>query len=505
LNWPKSTDCIPGRYSHERLEPESTRTLFDCLVLSCRYGQRWGLGAQRSVSKREWGRAVCSTNVAHSKDLYGVAYALCESGQYRKAQPIIERFLAGNPESSKGWCVASWAAYSIGDPIAGLEYAARAIALDPEKEWPVRSYSFALRGLGRTGRALEYARKAVELEPNEVLAWRCVADSARFAGLPVEAEDAAKRAMAIAPDSVHATYAMVAAAAVMDRARGIDIVLRALERQPNSVSLLRELAILYSAQGRLDEAADLFERVINQNPRDRDAHHWYLAVRGALGDEANPQRIREYFEQELRSSTLEIQHRPSDFRPYLRSANIARQLGRNEEAAGFAREASLHPPGEQYVAVWRAVAYSACRVEQWELAQFAMNQAFELDPSPPHRWIELAEVSLLSGAADRAIQWAQRVIDEQPLCTQVLKARAIIAQCLGDFGGASSCLESYVSRFPFASCSTSQLAQCRAEMGDRQGALDAWRVTSSQDPICACVWRQRAEASMTRVGIRLEH
>jgi predicted Zn-dependent protease len=265
------------------------------------------------------------------------------------------------------------------------------------------------------------------------------------------------------------------------------------------------LAILYSYEGRLNEASDLLERVLNQQPRDRNARHLYVTVRGVLGGVSTAKELtREYLEDDLRSSTLEIEHRPTDFRAYVRSVGNARQLGRNSEALAFAKQANLHPPGEQFVGAWRALAYSACAMRQWDLAQFAIEQACELDPNAPSRWIEIAEVAFLAGDTDRSISWAQRVINEQPLCVYVFKAKAVIAHCLGDFENASTYLYEHLNRFPFASCSASQLADCRAELGDHQGAIDAWRITTIQDPLCACEWRQRAKTTMTRVGIRIE-
>jgi tetratricopeptide (TPR) repeat protein len=443
---------------------------------------------------------------APSKDLYGVADALCRAGQYRKAQPIIERFLARNPESGKGWCLASWAATSIGDPTAGLEYAARAIALSPQEEWPVRNYALALRSLGRFGVSLEFAYKAVALDPDEVLSWRCVAESARYFGRPDEAEIAANRAMAIAPDSLHSMYALVAAAGIMKGNEGIEIMLRALEREPNSLYLLRELAIIYSRNGRLDEATDLLERVLKQQPRDRYAHSRYLAIRGQLRSASDLKQInREHFEHELRSSTNEIERRSTDFRPYVRSAVNARRLGHHHEALAFARAASLHPPGEQFVEVWRGIAYTACAAKQWELAKFAIHEAHDLDPSAPYRWLEIAEVAYLAGNPERAVLWARRVIDEQPLCIYVLNAQAIVACCLGDFEKASSYLRKDLEHFPFNPCGTSKLASCRAEVGDFGGALDAWRRAVDLDPNCDCEWRQLAAATMKRVGVEREH
>lgn len=445
-------------------------------------------------------------DTAPPKDLYGVAYALCDAGQYRKAQPIIERFLAGEPESWNGWCVASWAAGSIGDASAALEYAARAITLAPEKEWPVRSYARALLGLGRAGQALVFARKAVELEPDAVLAWRCLAMTARYFGLPHEAESAAKSASTIAPDNVHATYAWAAAAEVMDPAEGIKIVLNALEREPNSVSLLRELAVLYSYERRFDDAMDLFERVLTQQPRDQSARSWYFGVRVMSGAEPDAlEFIRDYLEQELRLASLAIEHRPTDFRPYIRAASAARRLGRHEQALAFAREASLHTPGEQYVDSWRVLAFTSCALQQWELAQFAINEAFKLDPYAPYRWIEMAEVSFLAGDFERSFGWARRVIDEQPSCMYVLKARAIAAHCLKDFEQATLCLEQHLERFPFGSCNAAHLAMCRVENRNHQGALEALRTSINWDPFCACEWRQLAETTMAQAGVRDEH
>jgi predicted Zn-dependent protease len=133
-----------------------------------------------------------------------------------------------------------------------------------------------------------------------------------------------------------------------------------------------------------------------------------------------------------------------------------------------------------------------------------MDEAYRLDPDAPYRWIEMAEVAFLAGDTERSSRWAQRVIDEQPSCMYVLKARAIAAHCVEDYGEASLCLGQYLESFPFSSCSASHLAKCRAETGDRQGALEAWRASTSWDPLCACEWRQLAETTMTRVGVELE-
>jgi tetratricopeptide (TPR) repeat protein len=439
------------------------------------------------------------------KDFYSVAYALCESGQYRKAQPIVEQFLASEPDSWRGWCVASWAATSIGDATAGLDYAARGMSLAPEKSWPVRSYAIALRALGRHGLALEFARKSVELDPLEVLSWRCVAESARHFGLTEEAVEAATRATEVAPDNTHAMRAWVAAARLIDRSEGIEIMLRALESEPNASILLRELAILYSYEGRYAEAKDLFERVLKLQPRDRGARGWLLAVIGAQeGQSSALPLMRDYFEQELRSSSLETKSQPSDFRPHIRSAFNARRLGFHEKALAFAREATLHPPAEQFVGVWRVLAQSACAMRQWELAKFAIDRAYELDPSDAFRWLEVAEVALLAGETDRASEWAQRVLDRQPSCIFAMRAHAIVALCRGDLEEASARLRECLQMFPFHACCAAQLAYCRAEVGDHNGALDAWGRSTDQEPFCSCEWRQRAESSMTRVGIEVE-
>jgi hypothetical protein len=118
--------------------------------------------------------------------------------------------------------------------------------------------------------------------------------------------------------------------------------------------------------------------------------------------------------------------------------------------------------------------------------------------------MEIAEVSLLARDTERSVLWAQRIIDEYPSCVYVLRAKAIAAHSIGDLEEASLCIEGHLKRFPFNWCSAAHLAQCRAEVGDRQGAIEAWRNTVTLDPFCDCEWRQLAKMSMTRVGIKLD-
>jgi tetratricopeptide (TPR) repeat protein len=449
----------------------------------------------------------CDSPVADqpSTDLYGAAYALCDAGQFRKAQPMVSRFLAANPESWRGWCVAAWASNEIGDSSVGLEFASRAISLAPEREWPTRLYSHAIGGLGRVGIALEFARKAVRLEPDKVIAWRCLAEAAANFGLSSEAEEAARRAMALGPDDQQAMYAWVAAARVIERTEGIEVVLRALERNPTSSLLLRSLAIIYCNDLRLTEAKELLERALSLHPRDRRPIRAYLAVRGALeGPSTSASISRDHFEHELRASKAEIEKRPDDFRPYINSADNALHLGRHEEAFEFARASSLRPPGEQYSWVWRLLAYAACGINQWPYAKFAIGHAQELDPLSPSRWIEVAEVSFLAGDTDCALQWAQRVLDEQSSSDHVTYAQAILARCRGDIDVASAFLTEQLDRTPFYCCGTIQLATCRAELGDLDGALAAWERGSWNDPNWACNWRPLAREAMMRAGVTVE-
>jgi tetratricopeptide (TPR) repeat protein len=207
------------------------------------------------------------------------AGALCELRRFPEAAALLRETIAGEPQRHEAWSWLAAAELGAGNHQPALGAAERAIALDPDAEWPRRLASTALRLLGRIEESVGHAREAVRLDPGGWYTHTTLARSLAKHGpdLP-EALAAAERAVALGPDraEAHITAGVVAATAG-DRAAAETAFRRALAIDPQSGVAHSELARLRMGGGRranptgLAEAATGFARSIAVDPHTASA------------------------------------------------------------------------------------------------------------------------------------------------------------------------------------------------------------------------------------------
>ena len=108
-----------------------------------------------------------------------------------------------------------------------------------------------------------------------------------------------------------------------DLERSLEAYTRALELLPNDKMVLRGLASVHAALGTSDEAAELLEKAVEENPEDRELldmlAHAYIEGQDAIGAE--------------RVIGTMMSHDASDYRRYIEVTNLYLRLGKAADAA----------------------------------------------------------------------------------------------------------------------------------------------------------------------------
>lgn len=194
---------------------------------------RVALTVQQFVAAEELWRAVLEQNGRHPEALTGLGEALTARGAWSEAANALQAAVSLDPARAPGWeALAGWA-LAQGDSVEALVYADRALVLDP-------AYAPA-----HERRAMVFTR--------------------RFQWL--EAEAAIVRALELAPNfpraratlaSIHLTLRQIDSATALTQA--------ALQQAPWCAELLLVQGGIAAADGRLDEAATAFARVLETYP-----------------------------------------------------------------------------------------------------------------------------------------------------------------------------------------------------------------------------------------------
>ena len=174
------------------------------------------------------------------------AAALFERVDPAKAAALLESVLADDPNSSAGWILMARIRLVLDQVEAGLDAAAKAIALAPEDPRPLATASRALTLMGRHEEEVTMAYRAVIVDPKNPLwhdrvAWALLAADRQIA----DAEQAARTAIGLDPNEAHYYFTHGVALDALghaDQARQAFLVSLKLEPE-NPVAQLR-LAVL---------------------------------------------------------------------------------------------------------------------------------------------------------------------------------------------------------------------------------------------------------------------
>lgn len=200
-----------------------------------------------------------------------------------------------------------------------------------------------------------------------------------------------------------------------------------------------ELASAYFGRGQYTTALDEVKQAVSLNPNLGEGYNLRGLIYAALGDDALAQ---ESFRRALQinSSDGDTLH---NYGWYLC------QQKRYREAQGLFQQALALP---QYLAAPRTLMTSGichARAGEWPEAELALSKAYERDPSNPATAVNLAEVLLRRGEAERARFYIRRVNSVPNLSSaQTLWLAARVEHKLGNRQGVNELGRELRSRFP---------------------------------------------------------
>jgi cytochrome c-type biogenesis protein CcmH/NrfG len=202
------------------------------------------------------------------------AETLCGLHRYAEAVTVLSAAIASEPGDAHTWCVLARAKLGAEDFQGALEAAGRAVALEPDEEWPHRLASIAFTRLTQPQQALAAALESVRLAP---MLWQTharVAGTSLTLKMPEQAQRAAEKAVELAPLEPD-TWTTLGAVALTrgDRKGAEEAYHRALALDPENTNAHDGLARLALKKGRLANpqglaaAASGFATSVRVDPR----------------------------------------------------------------------------------------------------------------------------------------------------------------------------------------------------------------------------------------------
>lgn len=369
-----------------------------------------------------------------------------------------------------------------------LHTCGRAIAANPDLEWPHRLRGYALWHTGRPEAAASALAEAVRVGPTEVRALWTLAWFAAVVGRSEEALAAANRAVELEPENASCWFSLGwAARASHEWDTAETALLRARSLNPGGANEHNNLGTLYLALGRLEEAKDCFESAVAIDPRSEYPFLNLARCLRRLGrwEEAADLARRHWLER-LHEADERVAN-VGDYSAYRRRAQIEECLLRFPAAAEDLGKAArlAETPSESASAKGGAVSVALSQ-ERLDEAHALAAELLQDHADESGALRVAAHVGWLANdlpMAERAAQLAeQQGIGErtESFCS------ADAALAAGEWSTARAEIEPYLPELLWAMqcCVYATVAYASFRAGDSQAADGYLRVAADENPDC---------------------
>lgn len=187
-----------------------------------------------------------------------------DAGDFRRAEGVYRRALAGDPANAELHYLTGASAFDGGNRKAAEENLTRAVLLDPAAPPSLRGLAESLRVAGREEAARAWCGRALALGPGETQAYltRALLD-------PDQGEACYRAVLALKPD--HASAVVSLANLQQQRGRFAEaepLYLRNLKLRPAHAEGYKNYAVSLCLQGRLGEAEKVIRKAMRFQPED---------------------------------------------------------------------------------------------------------------------------------------------------------------------------------------------------------------------------------------------
>lgn len=194
------------------------------------------------------------------------------AGDIQEAALLYERAVRQSPDNVDYIYQFGLVLLDLNDPELALDMAERIIQLDTTDPRGPALKTLAMIWMGQDAAAIPIARAALEFAPNYAPLYAALARAYVNTQNWRDGLDFGERAVQLDPNDVNARRAYAyALSAVQERELAIDQLLTAIELQPYYAPSYFELASLYLASDRDQEAIEIYDRILALQPRNARA------------------------------------------------------------------------------------------------------------------------------------------------------------------------------------------------------------------------------------------
>jgi tetratricopeptide (TPR) repeat protein len=206
-----------------------------------------------------------------------LGWALYLQNKLGEAVAAYRKAIGINPEFALAYHNLGRALHSQGKPGEAVACYQKAIGLDPKDASAHNNLGVALAAQGKLGEAVACYQKAIDLDPKDALAYRNLGNALRRQRKWPEAIAAYRQAVRVRPDFSAGHHSLVGA---LEQAGKPDEVVAALRdwarARPADASAHYRLGLALHTRGaaptQLDEAVTAYQKAVELDPRNADAH-----------------------------------------------------------------------------------------------------------------------------------------------------------------------------------------------------------------------------------------
>lgn len=402
---------------------------------------------------------------------YAAGLLLEAQGREVEALGAFARALTLDPQAAGAARHVSELSARLGETERSLEFAVRALALDPEDARALLLKGVAELSLGRPALALGTLEAAVRADSTQVEALRALARTAEQLDRVDEVARAWRRAVELDEEDGEAWFQLAAAEARLGRFGAADTALAsAVELNPLRPGVLFLDGWIHESTGKPAEAIVLYRRHLKLHDAD-------LVTRRRLVNLLIAQRRHQEAYAEAR---IVSRARPQDPEALEIEADLALWTRRPAEAARLLERLRKISP-EEPEGTARAIAVLHRHKRTREANELAGSWAAE-HPGDYRGPMLVARAHVITGTPEAGIAPARKAIEMAPdsLAPRVLLGR--LYQSLKQFAEAESVWTEAARRFPDRTPIELDLAFCREQQGDLDGAERSARGVLAREP-----------------------
>jgi predicted TPR repeat methyltransferase len=210
-----------------------------------------------------------------------IAIHLQQHDRLAEADAVYSQILAADPGHPEALHYAGVLAHQLGRGDDGIALIERSLAVVPDRADWHSNLGILLQERGRLDEAIGAYRRAIALDADHANAYSNLGVLLRATGKPVEAEAAYRTAIRLNPEHIDAyTNLGVLLNGLKRTEESVACYCKAITLRPKHREARRLLALAHCTLGEIEQAVEIFEEWLEEEPDDPIARHMLSACTG---------------------------------------------------------------------------------------------------------------------------------------------------------------------------------------------------------------------------------